>query len=675
MKIRLVVILIFLVVVNSFGQKQGKALVDSLLNEIPNISNDSIRVRVFKRISDEYFFINVDKALVYSQNGLELATAIKWQRAIGAFSLNMGRAYADKGHYDSCMFFYKKAYKIHKAAGDKVNLAAVLNNIGAAEQNLKSNYTKAAAYYFDALKIAEALKDDNLIALCYDNISHIYFAQSNFPEALDFGFKSLGLRKQNRGDPSVNSLRDIGNALGHIASVYTEMKEVDQAKIFYNQAIPLLEKSGDIEGLAKAYSNLSILAGEDFTTKLYFGFRAEKLWNEVNPRHLLAVHNLGNLGIAFQEASLQKSNPPKGYSHSQLIAFARIYLTKAIRLGEQTGEVSSRAHFTGALAEIQAETGDYKSAYINFRAYQKVQDSLYSQENKNRIAGLVGKREIELRDKQIQINKLELENQRKQRMGLIAGLLMIAAIGGLLYWQNVARKRANQQLLQVNAELGQANKVKARFFAILSHDLRSPVANLVNFLHLQKEEPDLLAPEIAEKHQKRITESAEMLLENMESMLLWSKGQMDNFTPQSRFVAVADLFDYIEKFFTGVPHVTFSFSNADALHVVTDEDYLKIIMQNLTNNAVKALKHVPAASIRWEARCEKDRIVLVITDNGPGASAQQLNTLYDDSAAIGIKTGLGLHLIRDLAKSIACEISVRSNTEKGMEFRLIFPAG
>lgn len=673
MKTHLIIFLILGVACNTFGQKQGKELVDSLVASIPDVRNDSLKVRLFKQISDEYFFIDVEQALKYSKAGLKLADKIKWKRAIGAFNFNIGRAYGDKGSYDSCMYFYNRAYQIHRQADDKVNMASLMNNMGAAEQNLRSNYTKAADYFFKALKISEELKDDRLVALCYDNISQIYFSQSNYSKALQFGFKSLSFYQKSSKEQSVNNHRDVGNAFAKIASIYTDMNKVQKAKAYYDQAIPLLEKSGDLEGMAKAYSNMSILAGKDFTTKLDYGLKAEKLWNQVNPMHLLAVHNVGSLGIAFQEIARSDSLAKLGYSRSQLADLAKIYLTKAIRLSQQTGEISSRAHFTGALAEIQAETGDYKNAYLNFRLYQNVQDSLYSQENKNRIAGLEGNREIDLRDKQIQINEIELENQRKQRLGLLAGLLLIALAGGLFYKQSLATKRANVQLLRLNAELDEANKVKARFFAILSHDLRSPVANLINFLHLQKEEPDMLTAQLAEMHQKRITASAEGLLENMESMLLWSKGQMTNFKPQARSVPVLELFEYIGKFFSGAPNVSFSFSNPSVLVVVTDEDYLKTILQNLTSNAVKALKNVPDGHIRWEAKEQGTEMMLTIIDNGPGASAQQLSALYNDDAAIGMRTGLGLYLIRDLAKAIGCKISVKSEPGTGMEFQLTVP--
>src|SRR4051812_12496089 len=104
MKILFPIFLVLLVATSSFSQKQGKALIDSLVKEIPHVQNDSLKVRLLKRISDEYFFVDVDQALKYSRVGLKQATKINWQRAIGAFNLNLGRAYGDKGQYDSCMY-------------------------------------------------------------------------------------------------------------------------------------------------------------------------------------------------------------------------------------------------------------------------------------------------------------------------------------------------------------------------------------------------------------------------------------------------------------------------------------------------------------------------------------------------------------------------------------------
>jgi signal transduction histidine kinase len=46
--------------------------------------------------------------------------------------------------------------------------------------------------------------------------------------------------------------------------------------------------------------------------------------------------------------------------------------------------------------------------------------------------------------------------------------------------------------------------------------------------------------------------------------------------------------------------------------------------------------------------------------------------LYDDKELVGIKSGLGLHLIRDLAKAINTTISTQQNQGDGTTFILEF---
>ncbi|WP_300571163.1 ATP-binding protein [Flavobacterium sp.] len=72
----------------------------------------------------------------------------------------------------------------------------------------------------------------------------------------------------------------------------------------------------------------------------------------------------------------------------------------------------------------------------------------------------------------------------------------------------------------------------------------------------------------------------------------------------------------------------------------------------------------------WKAWQENNLSYLSITDNGKGASDEQFKALYNDKEVTGIKTGLGLHLIRDLARAIDCEISVDSKVDYGTTFTL-----
>ncbi len=76
--------------------------------------------------------------------------------------------------------------------------------------------------------------------------------------------------------------------------------------------------------------------------------------------------------------------------------------------------------------------------------------------------------------------------------------------------------------------------------------------------------------------------------------------------------------------------------------------------------------------IVWNAKKENGKSQLSITDNGPGGSVEKFKALYDDTEVVGIKTGLGLHLIRDLAKAIHCEIEIIIEERKGTTIILNF---
>ena len=314
--------------------------------------------------------------------------------------------------------------------------------------------------------------------------------------------------------------------------------------------------------------------------------------------------------------------------------------------------------------------GDYKNAYYNFKFFKETEDSIYSQENKNKIAATESQREIDKKNSELKINQLALANQQKKMWGLIGGLLLFLIIGFLLYRQVQIKKKNNSILLQLNSELDEANKVKAKFFGILSHDLRNPIARFVTLLDLQTDEPGLFNAAQTAAHKKEISQSAGALLETMEEMLLWSKGQMENFKPQIQKTEVSDLFGYIQKSFISVKGVSFDFINDQTLVLNTDENYLQTIMYNLTANAVKAVNKKPDAKIEWKAFLQNGRTILSITDNGPGISEDYIKILNAPATTVNAKTGFGLHLIRDLAKAINCSITAESTPGKSTVFYL-----
>jgi len=349
-----------------------------------------------------------------------------------------------------------------------------------------------------------------------------------------------------------------------------------------------------------------------------------------------------------------------------------LYCTKSISLAKENNNLEWQNINYNTLSEVQQIQGKYDLSLQSYKLSMAFKDSLFNADKRESIKNLEDKRAIELRDKQIKINDLEIDNRKKQQWLFVAGLAFLMLVGALLLWQNNNRKKINKKLQTLNGELVEANQTKARFFGILNHDLRSPVSNLIQFLDIQKNAPDLLDEATKNKMQLQTMTGAENLLQSMEDLLLWSKGQMQHFKPVIKPVAVALLFENTAKHFFSTQHIKFLFEDRQQVVLNTDENYLLTIMRNLTGNAVKALQQQADGTITWKAEYRDGETILSVEDNGPGIGAKQLKGLYDDKEVIGIQSGLGLHLIRDLAKAIDCRVEVKSENGRGTLFMLVF---
>ena len=98
------------------------------------------------------------------------------------------------------------------------------------------------------------------------------------------------------------------------------------------------------------------------------------------------------------------------------------------------------------MATVNELKGDYKNAYLHFKDFYTINDSLFSQENKNKIAEIDGNYQLSLKDKEIQLNQVTIASQKKQQLFFIIGLILISAIGLLLFRQNKINKQTNKIL-------------------------------------------------------------------------------------------------------------------------------------------------------------------------------------------------------------------------------------
>jgi signal transduction histidine kinase len=640
-------------------EKTGNKAIDSLISLLSMKTVEIDKIKIHNLIAHEYIDFNPSQGIIYANKGLQLSEKIKWNDGIALSFRNIGQNYVSLGNFKKADLTYERATIF---AESKVNIAKLFAAKGALELK-KSNFSKALDYFFKSLKINEEIKNNSAIAESYAGLSLTYSFLRENKKSLFYNKKSLLLNEK------LNLKGNICENLILMGNIYRDdNKQYTLALTYFFKALEIATKIENKNTVARLNSEIvNIYQFQDkYDLALKHIYLGKKASQETNDFYLINSLKLQEGLIYLLQFEQDSLNSKK----KTLLAKAETLLFEAFEAFKKSKDNYNISVCYDTLTYLYQLQNKDKEATLMALKFAAIKDSIFSEKSKQTIKNLEDQRTIELKNKQIEINKITLDNQEKQKWFYVTGIGLLCIVGGLLFYQSRNRKKTNQKLQSLNFDLDQANKTKIQFLSILNHDLRSPVYNFIHFMQLQKESPELLDKETKNDIETKTISSAENLLASMEDLLLWSKGQMDNFKPQPKTISVQSLFDDTKNHFASEEKMQILFENPNNIQIVTDENFLKTIVRNLTGNAIKALDNRPNATIVWRAYMLESKTYLSITDNGSGANQDQLKALYDDTEVVGIKTGLGLHLIRDLAKAIDCDIKVDSKEGLGTTFVL-----
>jgi len=673
----------FLIVLFSFSthSQNNQQTIDSLLTVVhkskENSKKDSTYVKNLNLISENYFNLNQEKGIFYAKEGMKISKNLNWTKGIALSHLNLGTHYISKAEYSISAKHLKAAEKIFSEQNEYLLLAKVYNQFGVLNAN-RAGFGESMSYFFKALKYcekikpneknvksdfnAEQLKTKNYIqAKAFLGIANMYNAIENYNKALLYY------------DKAIIAFKDCPNQLGSIAMCHASKGIVFGKQNRNKEAIKAFQLA---EKDLRVQNNKSLLIYvNSWMGATYIGLNKYDLSLHYLNKAMEDMHMIESLDLkasTIQNIGLVHIKKGKESGNEEELDLGYQKINEALALDKELNSHEGMIKDYMAISEYYYFKKEYKKSLEAYILYSQYKDSIFNFKNKQTLQNLEDQRTIDLKQKEIQLNKVKLQAKEDTLLYYIGGILLLAVIAGLLFYQNWIRKKSNQKLHVLNAELEQANKIKLYFFSILNHDLRGPLASLIHFLHLQKNDPEILDPKTKARLEKTTIESAEHLLESMEDLLLWSKGQMENFKPYPKKLNLKMLFDDIANHFSVYSNISIVYVNKENISLFTDEDYLKTIIRNLTANAINAIGNIENPRITWNVWAEKKYTYLKISDNGKGADLNHFNTLFDDTAIVGIKSGLGLHLIRDLAKIIDCSIRVNSEMTKGTSVTLVF---
>lgn len=245
------------------------------------------------------------------------------------------------------------------------------------------------------------------------------------------------------------------------------------------------------------------------------------------------------------------------------------------------------------------------------------------------------------------------------------------------------KKESEDLIAKYIKELEELNTHKENLLAILSHDLRSPLAGIIQLAELLKRNFKTMEEQELQNMLDYLYDLSTGELQMFDSLVKWAsiKYASEAYSP-----SLIELRSYVTKAFNtlkllaDINNIQLSNEIKEEVTVFADEKMLYSILQNLVSNAIK--HSYKGGEIILSAKKLENMILVLVKDSGAGMSKERVERLFTpqvsdiikDNDGQGNGAGIGLLLVKGFLEKIGGEICVESIEREGSSFYFTLPA-
>jgi two-component system, NtrC family, sensor kinase len=628
----------------------GSSYQDSLITELNNAPNDTIRMDINRKLGFFYQDSETEKAEVYHMAQLDFAKKLQ---------LKLWEADA----YQQIAYCYNIRFNLPLAYENYMKALEIAEDPGAAQNSWGySNFSYSRSP--DEARLS-------ILGMIHFELSGLY----NRTRYHDLAYAQLlkGVEIGRRLD----NLKILSLTYRDLGTHYLDNNMLDSSFIYYQSALEYYSRSPYQKNIGTVYANIGryYMKREQFDSTVITFHKGIELSMDPASRGIKS-NLMFLLGIAFMRTDQLDS--------------ALIYTTKALEMSIALNNPTQKARSFSLLGRIYKLMGEYPLAFDYLEKGKNLEDSL----NNNYVDRLMQFVNLDF-DQKIRLQELEKEQERlKSRNRMIAlltwlGVFILAAL--FLYRNNRQKQQTNKvlettldHLRATQAQLIQSEKMASlgELTAGIAHEIQNPLNFVNNFSELSTELIDEMNEELDKgdiDEAKAISADIKQNLEKInhhgkradaivKGMLAHSRSSSGEKIPTD-INALAD--EYLRLSYHGLRARDKSFNadfktnfdpNLPKVNVVPQD--IGRVLLNLINNAFQAINNDEFKPLVTVATKNLgDKIQISVKDNGPGipdAIKEKIFQPFFTTKPTGQGTGLGLSLSYDIVKAHGGEIRVES---------------
>jgi signal transduction histidine kinase len=536
-------------------------------------------------------------------------------------------------------------------------------------------YTKSCTLYNKALTIFKVLDDTAQVSRCYYKLGFNHFKLADYDVGLDYYFKSLKLDEENNYKPG------IALTLERIGKLYLNTGDFYKAREMFERALTMfVELKDDYHALmneqcvAVTYQKEAMKFQNDSLFHKAIDLYKVLLPKSSKKSPSITAAILQNIGSSYRflrqyENSLEyliKSLPiqvklglhkdsahtcndiAETYLDMNKLSEAKRYALKAIDFAKGYNLQQERyAYYVLYLIDEKAQ--NHQSSLVNYKKYQKLEDSLFSIEKTTKINDLRIKYESEkqllkIKTQESNIALLDAKNSNKNQWLIFGGLGLISVflLVTISKSKNNAKKEKKQQE-KFSQDLMESQERERTRIARELHDSVGQKLTLIKRKSQNTEQIELI--NLTNDALEEVRSISRGLYPALLKELGLSRSVIqlvNEYDEQTKLFFTMDV-DDIDKYFTETASLNF----------------YRLIQECLTN----IVKHAQAKSVTVSIKKEMKSVITLIADNGKGfdlADSKKQNTL-------------GLKTIFERIKILDGKLSIDSQLNSGTNFILTIP--
>ena len=567
----------------------------------------------------------------------------------------LGDSYKEE-NLDSCLYFLEQSLVMAQRQSDSFATARALCELGFVHIYLLKNEAKAITFINRAISIASINQDNLHLAKGYWMLSAIGIHQQiGNPDAL--------LAKALAHAEKTNNWEVKYEVLAIRAMVARSRQQYQATERNIVRAMNVCRTYNNDYWFTCGLDYLDVLLLQGKKTQ------AEQLIRKLDAEKNKLLRTKGAFIYTNDVARLAVLQ--KNYNEATTILHQGI----AVENKRAKPDSLHLLHYYVTLVDAYDQQGDYQRAYLYGKELADlrlwVQRVRQTRDAKLQITNQKAVFDLAQKDGQI---KLLATEKSQQRLLLYLSVMITGLTVGFL----IIIYRNRKHIIQQKAELGQLNTAKDKLFAILSHDLRSPVASLKNYIMLI-DWGALSKDEFAESINS-LTLKLNGVHITLENILSWSRAQMEGIRARPTLVDTYVLIQEqikLQQVAADQKGIRVENQVLPDTYLLADSYHLTIIFRNLLQNALKFTNR--GGYICFSCEANDTVIAIIVSDSGIGMSEKIVNRLrsagqqgLSSESDTDLRTGLGLYLVKELVNANQGQLHLVSEEGIGTTITLQF---